>query len=138
MNEKTPPPPLSAFPHVREERLRMTDLDFQKHVNNAALTTLLAGARFDFLAEFVRPIIPEKDILMIATMQVDFLTELKYGMPVFTGTRVEALGRTSLRLGQAMYQGEACAATSTCVFVHVDPHTQQPSPWPDAVRARLG
>ena len=77
----------------------MTGLDFQKHVNNAALTSLIAGARFDFLAEFIWPIISEDDILMIATMQVDFLSELKYGMPVFTGTRVESLGSTSVRLG---------------------------------------
>lgn len=129
------PPPLTAFPHVREERLRLSDLDFQKHVNNAAVTSLLANARFDFLAELVRPRLPDDAKLVIASLQVDFLREMLYGQPVFTGTRVLTVGRTSLRMEQAIYQGELCATHASCVFVHVDGRTSSASPWPQAVQA---
>lgn len=44
---------LSDFQHVLEDCLRLTDLDFQQHVNNATPAALLANARFDFLGEVV-------------------------------------------------------------------------------------
>ncbi len=133
--QREAPPPLSVFSHVREERLRMTDLDFQKHVNNAALTSLFANARFDFLQECVRPTLPDADKLVIAKLEVSFLRELNYGTPVFTGTRVLSVGRTSMRLEHGMYQDGVCASRAVCVFVHVDGVTNKPAPWPQAVGA---
>lgn len=132
---RTPPPPLSAFAHVREDRLRLTDLDFQKHVNNATITSLLAAARYDFLADAVRAHLPEGDKLVIASLEVNFLREMHYGTPVFTGTRVLSVGRTSLRMQQATYQGGTCAALGTCIFVRVEGRTGAAGAWPEAVRA---
>jgi acyl-CoA thioester hydrolase len=132
---RAPLPALAAFRHVHEDRLRITDLDFQHHVNNAALTTLFANARYDFLGEVVRPALPAGDKLVIASLEVTFVKEMHYGAPVFTGTRILALGRTSMRIEQAIYQEGQCAARAVSVFVHLSAQTQSTAPWPDTVQA---
>jgi len=131
------PPPLSAFQHVREERLRITDLDFHEHVNNAAFTALLAAARYDYLGEVLRPRLPAGDKLVIGKLEVTFLNEMLYGSPVFTGTRVLSMGRTSLRMEQAMYQGDVCAAWAFSVWVRISGETGKPEPWPEGVSSLL-
>ena len=128
-------PALSDFQHVRDDRLRLTDLDFQQHVNNAAQTALLANARFDFLGEVVRPALPPGDKLVIASLEVSFVREMLYGDAVFTGTRILSIGRTSLRLEQAIYQAGQCALRAVSVFVHVSAADKAAAPWPAAVRA---
>lgn len=132
---RPPSPVLSDFQHVREDRLRLTDLDFQQHVNNAAQTALLANARFDFLGEVVRPALPPGDKLVIASLEVSFLREMLYGDKVYTGTRILSLGRTSMRLEQAIFQDGRCALRAVCVFVHVSAQEKAPAPWPTSVLA---
>lgn len=123
------PLPLSDFAHVREERLRVTDLDMNQHVNNAAFTALLANARYDFFGQVLRPLLPLGNKLVIGTLEVSFLHEMRYGAPVFIGTRAQSFGRTSLRLEQVMYQGSVCAACSGSLWVHVNGKTKTPEPW---------
>lgn len=134
---RSPAPAMSEFAHVREDRLRLSDLDFQQHVNNAALTHLLANARFEFLGEQVRPKLAARSKLVIASLEVTFLREVVYGHPVFTGTRVLDLGRSSMRLEQALYQEGRCALQAVCVFVHVGEASASSTPWPDPVRELL-
>jgi len=132
--ERAPLPALSDFAHVRVDRLRLTDLDFQQHVNNAAQTALLANARFDFLGDVVRPALPAGSKLVIATLEVRFVREMRYGNEVQTGTRLLSLGRTSLQMEQAIYQDGQCAVRAVCVFVHVGADgTSQP--WPPVVHS---
>lgn len=130
--EKQALPRQSDFAHQREEILRLTDLDFQQHVNNAATTGFLANARFDFLAT-VRPHLAVDAKLVIARLEVDFTGEIRYGSPVHVGTRIIGFGRTSMRLEQAVFQNGRCAARAVCVFVHKG--AEGALPWPEAVLA---
>lgn len=120
------------FQHIRDEVLRLSDLDFQQHVNNAVITAFFANARFDYLAT-VRPHLAADAKLVIARLEVDFTGEVRYGAPVQTGTRIISFGRTSMRLEQALFQGGRCAARAVCVFVHKGASGAQP--WPEAVLA---
>jgi len=129
--ERTPLPTLDAFTHVRAEILRLSDLDFQKHVNNAATTSLFANARFDYLGDVVRPHLTPDAKLVIARLEVDFTGEIVYGAPVHTGTRILGFGRTSMRLEQALFQNGRCAARAVSVFVHKAAGAA--APWPQAV-----
>lgn len=128
-------PVLSDFAHVRLDRLRLSDLDFQQHVNNAAQTELLASARYDFLGEAVRPCLPMGDKLVIASLDVRFAREMRYGAEVQTGTRVLAVGRTSMHLEQAIFQDGCCVLRAVSVFVHISAADQAAAPWPAAVRS---
>ena len=135
LSTRAPLPTLSDFLHVREDRLRLTDLDFQQHVNNAAQTALLANARFDFLGEVVRPALPPGDKLVIASLDVNFVREMLYGDVVYTGTRILSIGRTSMRIEQAIYQDGKCAVRAVSVFVHLSAASNTAAPWPEAVLA---
>lgn len=126
-------PVQSDFQHVRQDVLRLSDLDFQKHVNNATTTALFANARFEFLHATVRTVLPPEGKLFIARLEVDFTGEMHYGEPVFIGTRILGCGRTSMRLEQAIFQGGRCAARSVSVFVRIG-EGGKPAPWPEAVR----
>ncbi len=131
-SERPALPVQADFAHVRDEILRLTDLDFQQHVNNAAITGFFANARFDFLAT-VRPHLAADAKLVIARLEVDFTGEVRYGAPIHTGTRILGFGRTSMRLEQALFQNGRCAARAVSVFVHKG--ADGTLPWPDAVLA---
>ncbi|MGO4574199.1 acyl-CoA thioesterase [Microvirga sp. 2TAF3] len=125
-------PPI--FTHWTEDRIRISDLDFQKHVNNATFTALFANARFDFLSKVVRPLIGADDQLVIARLEVDFKGSLAYGEPVKTGTAIARVGTRSLNLAQVMKQSDRQVALAKAVFVLVDGTTRQSAAWPEAVR----
>lgn len=132
---RAPLPTLSDFKHVHEDRLRLSDLDFQHHVNNAAQTALLSNARFSFLAEVVRPHLPVGAKLVIAALEVSFVREMPYDDRVLTGTRILSIGRTSMRLEQAIFQDGQCAVHAVSVFVHVGGAQKAAAPWPAALLA---
>ncbi len=132
VTEKPALPVQADFQHVRDDILRLTDLDFQQHVNNAAITAFFANARFDFLAT-VRPHLAADAKLVIARLEVDFTGEVRYGAPIHTGTRILGFGRTSMRVEQALFQNGRCAARAVSVFVHKG--ADGALPWPDAVLA---
>lgn len=132
---RPPLPALSDFAHVRTDRLRLTDLDYQRHVNNAAQTGLLANARFDFFGEWVRPHLAAGDKLVIASLEVRFVREMPYSDEVLTGTRILSVGRSSMQLEQAIYQNGHCALRALSVFVRVSGADNSSAPWPDVVRA---
>lgn len=131
---RTPPPVLTDFTHVREDRIRFSDLDFQRHVTNSALTALLADGRYEFLGDHVRVHLAPGARIVLVKLEVEFLREVLYGSPVFTGTRFARLGNTSFTLGQAIFQDGQCAVSGTCVFAHVADGETAASPLPEAIR----
>lgn len=124
------------YQHRREDRIRVTDIDFQLHVNNAVFAQFFASGRYDFLREVVRPHLPEGYRLLVAGTQISFLAEMVYGPPIETLTRVAKLGRSSMLLDQLILQaGRAVSRAETTMVFHL---AGQSTPWPDAVRAMLG
>ena len=53
------------------------------------------------------------------------------------GTRVAHIGRSSVKLEQAIFQNGRCAATSQSVIVQIDVATRQSAAITDSARARL-
>jgi len=47
------------------------------------------------------------------------------------------IGRSSFRLGQALFSGESCAATGECVMVVLDAESRKSKPFSPALRAWL-
>lgn len=126
-------PRQSDFEWLRQDTIRLSDLDFQKHVNNAVITTLLADARFEFMHSNVRKVLVPEAKVFVVRLEVDFTAELHFGAPVWIGSRVVGVGRTSMRVEQAIFQQERCAAHALSVFVHIG-EEGKPAPWPEAVR----
>ena len=126
---------MQDFAHIREDRIRFADLDFQQHVGNAALTAILAGARFDFLGEHVRPKLEAGSKLVIVKLEAEFHSEVAYGPAVMTGTRILQVGSRSMRLTQAIFQDGRCMVSANSVFVYVSDQNGVSTSLPDSVRS---
>lgn len=136
-----PVPTLAEFPLQAHEKLRYADTDRQGHVNNAVFATMLETGRVELLLASGEPLCEPGCAFVIASLQVDFRGEILWPGRVEIGTRVAAVGRSSVTLEQALFQGESCVATARSVIVHVNEASRRSQPLgPDALRrlAALG
>lgn len=116
--------------------VRVTDLDFQRHMGNTAFTDLFANARFAYLNDVVRPAVGFDDaVIVLVHVEVDFKAQVRYPSTVHTTTQVTDVGRTSLRLSQTMTSSEKVVATSASVLVLTDRTTGATTPWPESIAA---
>lgn len=133
MAQNLPDPAL--FGHKREDRIRVTDIDFQRHVNNAVFAQFLASARYDFLGDHVRPHLAEGGTLVVAGTQITYLAEMTYGTAIETLSRVKQLGRSSMVMQQVIQQQDKAVALAETTMVYRLNGTS--AGWPEAVRAGL-
>jgi len=117
------------------DSVRVTDLDFQRHMGNTAFTDLLANARYTFLTDHVRPAVGFDDVILaLVHLDVNFTGQVHHAATVKTTTQVLAVGSTSLKLSQRMESDGRVVATSTSVLVLTDRASGKPTPWPDGIR----
>ena len=128
-------PTLDAFPARTAEKLRFADTDQHGHVTNAVFAVFFQNARLEVLREHRVP--PADGLVILARLDIAFLSELHWPGEVTVGTRVDRIGRASLQLAQAIFSSGRCcaAATSTCVLV--DRASRRPMPWPEHTIAAL-
>ena len=129
-------PTLDAFPARTSEKLRFADTDLHGHVTNAVFAVCFQNARLEVLREYGIP--PADGLVILARLDVSFLSELHWPGVVTVGTRVERIGRASLQLAQAVFSGELCCATATSTCVLVDRASRRSMPWPEHTIAALG
>ena len=98
-------PVLTDFPPRTFEKLRYADTDRQGHVNNAIFATMLETGRGELLYAPAAPIFEAGCAFVIASLHLDFLDELTWPGQVDIGTRVAAIGKSSVTLEQV--SGEA-------------------------------
>lgn len=127
----------SAYPSWATETIRYGDTDRQGHVNNAVFATLLETGRVHILYSPDRPILEPAGAFVIARLVLDFKAELNWPGEAHIGTRVRSIGRSSVRLEQAIFQKETCAALAETVIVLTDERTRKSRPLSDLAIARL-
>jgi acyl-CoA thioester hydrolase len=127
----------ASYPIWTSDTLRYGDTDRQGHVNNAVFATFCESGRVSFLYDQKLPLRAPDTNFVIVRLELDFLAELFYPGTVDIGTRVLWIGRSSFRLGQAVFNGELCAATAECVMVLVDDRTRRSTPLPPPLRQWL-
>jgi acyl-CoA thioester hydrolase len=123
---------LEDFPFRTFDKVRYADTDRQGHVNNAAFATFCETGRVEFLFDPERPLYPPGAAFVIARLTLDLRAEVRWPGTVEIGTRVEQIGRSSLTLKQALFQGERLAATAETVIVLMDEETRRSTPLPPA------
>ena len=119
------------------DKLRLTDVDHQHHVNNAIFAVLYTSVRADFLHAHVRPLIAESDMFAMVKITIEYLTEMHYPGEVEVGIAVRRVGSSSITFGQAMYKDGKCASVAEAVMVLLDPVTRRAKALPDGIAARL-
>ncbi len=133
----SPAPALECFPFRTREKLRYGDTDRQGHVNNAVFATFLETGRVDMLINGGVDLMGPDGALVLARLVLDFRREVNWPGEVEIGTRVAAVGRSSLRLEQAVFQNGECVASGESTVVLTDVTTRRSKPFSEAARAFL-
>lgn len=120
-----------SYPHQVRELVRFSDTDALGHVNNVAFAAMVESGRVAFTLDLLtRAGAREEDAaiagLVLVHLEIDFHAELHYPASVVIGSRLLAIGRTSLTVGTGVFAGERCVATSRGVLVAVGSDGPQP------------
>lgn len=132
-----PAPALSDFPFRSREKLRYRDTDRQGHVNNAVFATFLETGRVEMLINGGADLMGPNGAFVLARLLLDYRREVNWPGEVEVGTRVASVGRSSLRLEQAVFQNGECVASGESIVVLTDVTTRRSKPFSDEARAFL-
>lgn len=130
-------PTLSQYPLVTFEKLRYADTDRQGHINNAVFATMLETGRVELLYHPQQPLFEAGCAFVIASLQLEFRGEINWPGQVDIGTRVAAVGRSSLTLEQGLFQEGVCVATAKTVIVQINESSRRSHPLSPATLQRL-
>lgn len=121
----------------QEDHVRFGDLDVIGHVNNLAMGSYFENARVALLRK-VFPNWPNGETLFVLVQtRFDYFYELNYPAQLRIGTRLLSFGRSSMRLGAALFHDKELVAQSTTVSVLINQETRKPVTVPDALRQEI-
>jgi acyl-CoA thioester hydrolase len=119
------------------DKLRYCDTDRQGHVNNAVFATFCETGRVMFLYDDELNLSGRGGSFVVVRLELDFRSELFYPGRIDIGTRVLAIGRSSFRLGQGIFNGATCAGTAETVLVLMNDATRKAKPLTQQLRTWL-
>jgi acyl-CoA thioester hydrolase len=128
---------LEDYPLRTFDKLRYGDTDRQGHVNNAVFSTFLETGRVELAFGSGEDLTDEGCSLVIAHLSLDFVTELLWPGRVDIGTGVIAVGRSSVRMEQALFQDGRLVALAETVTVQVNNATRRGQPLSERALAYL-
>lgn len=130
-------PQIGDYPLITKDKIRYNDTDRQGHVNNAVFSSLLETGRVELLYNRDEPLARTGCSFVIASLRVEFYSEITWPGEVLTGTRVGRVGRSSLTFEQALFQDGLAVAQSESVIVQVDNNTHTSAALSDETVRRL-
>ena len=110
---------IENFPLKTFDKIRYADTDRQGHVNNAVFASFLETGRVEVLYSKELPILTENTSFVIASLKLDFVSEIKWPGKVQIGTGVLKIGSSSIVLYQELFQNNVCAAKAETIIVQV-------------------
>ena len=118
----------------QEDHVRFGDLDVIGHVNNLAMGGYFENARVALMHK-VFPNWPDcENLFVLVQTRFDYFYELYYPADLRIGTRLLSFGRSSMRLGAALFQGDELISQSTTVSVLINRETRKPVAVPEKLR----
>ena len=127
----------ARYRHWQEDQVRFSDLDPLGHVNNNAIGTYFENARASLFA-IVTPNWPWRDcIFVLAHSAIDFRQELHLPAKLQIGSCITGLGRTSMKLANAVFHEDRGIAYCENVSVLINQTTRQPVELDAELRTRL-
>jgi acyl-CoA thioester hydrolase len=127
----------SSYRHWIEDHVRFADLDPLGHCNHAVISGFFESSRVALFEAAGHRLGEHGRSLSIVRLVIEFRRELLYGARVRIGVRVLKLGRTSVTLGGAVFDGDQCAATAEVVGVLIDLETRRPTELSVGLREQL-
>ena len=130
-----------AHPVVIELPVQWGDQDAFGHVNNVVHFRWMESARIAYFAGLELGIGMSNEGVgpILASIKCDFRRQLAYPDTVRVSASVTRIGRTSLNMAHRVYsvREQAVVSEGDSVIVMFDYGSQQPTPVPDNVRARI-
>jgi acyl-CoA thioester hydrolase len=117
--------------------LRLSDLDHQRHVNNAVHPGLFTNGRYALIYGRLREFVEPTDAFALVKITIEYMSEMHYPGEVDVGTLVRRIGKSSVTYGQAIFNNGRCAAVAESVMVMLDGATRRPKPLPPAAIVEL-
>ena len=113
--------------------MRFSDTDALGHVNNVSFAAYAETGRVEFLKRLGKSVTS----LILANVSIDYRRQVAYGDAIHIDTWVEALGRSSITLGQTIWANDERAADIRSVAVHFDYRTNKPIELTPEIRSEL-
>ena len=124
----------SLYTFWTTEKIRYSDLDTNRHVNNAIYISIVECARIEFRATTTKGLGVEGWV--IAAQTIRYLKPSQYPGELRIGTGVVSIGRTSFVLAYGVFQDEICVAVASTRSVCVD-DDGKPAILPEQLRGVL-
>ncbi len=130
---------LKNFKHVTKIKLRFSDLDAMKHVNNATYLTYLEEARIKYFNDLLNKNYGDIDYqAVVGRIEIDYLHPIVLGDVVEIYTRIKKIGNKSVDVEHiiAIRKNDDLikAAVSLTKLVYFDYETQTTKPIPNEDR----
>lgn len=116
--------------------VRLRDVDFMGHVNNAVYATFLEEAREAYFADVIGVSLTDVGTVL-ATLTIDYVRPIEADADVTVALRVSELGTSSLPMEYEIRADGERAATARTVQVLVDRETEQSQSIPTEWRTRI-
>ena len=116
---------------------RFGNADGLRHINNTMLPVWFELGRDPFFRFFNPEMRFENWNLIMAHIDVDFVSPLLLGSDIEIRTTVAKIGTTSFTAYQEAWQNGVLGAKGHAVVVHYDFKNRRPLPIPPDIRARL-
>lgn len=128
---------LDDFPFRTYDKLRYADTDRQGHVNNAAFSTFFETGRVELFYDPANELISEGAAFVIASLTLNFVSEITWPGQVDIGTAVTKVGNSSVHMYQALFQNGRVVATAETVVVQMNEESRKSHPLSEEARAFL-
>ncbi len=126
-----------TYSYWHREKIRFSDTDMIGHVNNVAFAALIESGRVAFTHSGVVTGMPSHLLIVMARIEIDYRAELHWPADIDVGSRLMRIGNSSFAIGNGVFHGALCAATSVTTLVVIDRLTRKSTPIPAAARAEL-
>ncbi|MFA9427982.1 acyl-CoA thioesterase [Natronorubrum sp. A-ect3] len=125
-----------SYDYVAEIDVRLRDIDFMGHVNNATYATYLEEARQAYFSDAVGVSLVDVGTVL-ANMEIDYSSPIEADADVTVALRATEIGTSSLPIEYEIRADGEQAATARTVQVLVDRETGNSEPIPDDWRTRI-
>ena len=122
---------LTNFPFHVNIQTRWRDLDAFGHVNNAVFATYIETARGTLFKRWSLPFDGTGKSLIVASMTINYLKQLKHPSNVIVGLKINKVGNTSFNIESYIFNEKDIQnpiATSNVVIVCFDFDNQKAVP----------
>jgi acyl-CoA thioester hydrolase len=111
-----------------KEHVRFADIDRNGHVNHAIFLSYFETSRVGVTRNPAVGLLEPGENFNVVRVEVDYKAELRFPSEFEVGVRAIKYGRTSFRLGQAVFDGNRCCCVEEVVLVFMDSATRKSKP----------